>query len=228
MSLTVFVFVMGFSAGSGSENDYATIKYSNAGMPLWTNRYNNGPIDVYDFAVALVVDSSGNVIVTGNSGGYATIKYSSADAVLWVNRNSDGSAFVSALAVDGSGNVIVTGHSGGTATGLDYTTIKYAPVTTSVEPQPDVPLSGFALQSDPNPFTSASTIRFTIPDTQREHVRLAVYDVHGREVALLVNEALSPGTYERELNGSPLAAGVYWSRLEAGGLSEIRKLTLVR
>jgi hypothetical protein len=55
-----------------------------------------------------------------------------------------------------------------------------------------------------------------------------VYDVRGREVALLVNEVLSPGTYERELHGSTLAAGVYWSRLQAGGLSEIRKLILVR
>jgi hypothetical protein len=55
-----------------------------------------------------------------------------------------------------------------------------------------------------------------------------VYDVSGREVALLVNEVLSPGTYERELNGSTFAAGVYWSRLQAGGHSEIGKLTLVR
>ena len=71
-------------------------------------------------------------------------------------------------------------------------------------------------------------IRFTIPETHREHVRLAVYDVNGREVALLVNEVLSPGTHERELNGSQLPAGIYWSRLQAGGRSEVRKLTLVR
>ncbi len=61
-------------------NDYVTIKYSSAGVPLWTNRY-NGPGNANDSAYALAVDRSGNVIVTGysyNSDGnsdLATIKY---------------------------------------------------------------------------------------------------------------------------------------------------------
>jgi hypothetical protein len=72
-----------------------------------------------------------------------------------------------------------------------------------------VPRGAFALRSDPNPFTPATRIRFTIPPgTHRDHVRLAVYDVHGKEVALLVDGVLAPGTYERELDGSPLAIGV--------------------
>jgi hypothetical protein len=50
----------------------------------------------------------------------------------------------------------------------------------------------------------------------------------GEEVALLVNEVLAPGTYERELNGSTLAAGVYWSRLQVGSLSETRKMMRVK
>jgi hypothetical protein len=82
------------------------------------------------------------------------------------------------------------------------------------------------LRSDPNPFTLTTRIRFAIP--HRDHVRLAVYDVRGAEVALLVNEVLGPGTYERELNGSTLEPGIYWSRLQAGGLSETRKIIHVR
>jgi len=60
--------------------DYATIKYSSAGVPLWTNIY-NGPGNSVDIAQAVAVDHSGNVIVTGysvGSGGdydFATIKY---------------------------------------------------------------------------------------------------------------------------------------------------------
>ncbi len=74
------VIVTGYSTGSGSGYDYATIKYSSAGLPLWTNRY-NGPGNGADEANAVVVDRSGNVIVTGFSGGsgsgydFATIKY---------------------------------------------------------------------------------------------------------------------------------------------------------
>jgi hypothetical protein len=43
-----------------------------------------------------------------------------------------------------------------------------------------------------------------------------------------VNEVLAPGTYERELNGSKLATGVYSARLQAGALSETRKIIHVK
>jgi hypothetical protein len=124
--------------------------------------------------------------------------------------------------------VYVSGSDGGSGTGQDYATIKYTPAATSVEPQPQEPRSALALQSDPNPFTLAMRIRFTIPGTDRDHVRLAMYDVRGEEVALLVNEVLAPGTYERNLNGSTLATGVYWSRLQVGALSETRKIIHVK
>ena len=89
------VFVTGYSFGDISAEDYATIKYSNAGVALWTNRY-DGPGNGPDSAYAMAVDSSGNVFVTGYSFGdisaedYATIKYSSAGVALWTNRNGGG------------------------------------------------------------------------------------------------------------------------------------------
>jgi hypothetical protein len=51
------VFVTGYSAGSRGDSDYATIKYSSAGVPLWTNRY-DGPANDDDFAKALVADTA--------------------------------------------------------------------------------------------------------------------------------------------------------------------------
>jgi hypothetical protein len=75
------VVVTGFSPGVDTDNDYATIAYSNSGVPLWTNRY-NGAANGFDGALAMAVDGTGNVFVTGLSSvtggsGYATIKYSS-------------------------------------------------------------------------------------------------------------------------------------------------------
>jgi outer membrane protein assembly factor BamB len=73
------VYVTGSMQGSNAW-DYVTLGYSNSGKQLWVARY-NGPGNGYDQAVAIAVDKSGNVYVTGKSDGganssdYATIKY---------------------------------------------------------------------------------------------------------------------------------------------------------
>jgi len=131
------VIVTGYSIGSDSGYDYVTIKYSSAGVPLWTNRY-NGPGNSNDVAFAVAVDGSNNVVVTGYSyngtnDDYATIRYSSTGEPLWTNRyNGPGNLndYARALAVDGSDNVIVTGASDISGTWppgeCDYVTIKYS------------------------------------------------------------------------------------------------------
>ena len=130
------VIVTGYSTGSGDDLDYATIKYSGAGEPLWTNCY-NGPGNGADYAFAVAVDGSNNVIVTGGSDAgsypnnysdYATIQYSSAGVPLWTNRYGNGpgnDSWAATVAVDGSNNVIVTGTS---CNGVDhdYATIQYS------------------------------------------------------------------------------------------------------
>ncbi|MDZ7362986.1 MAG: SBBP repeat-containing protein [candidate division KSB1 bacterium] len=129
------VYVTGYSAGSNLSVDYATIKYSAAGVEQWVARY-NGPGNSSDFARALRVDSaSGDVYVTGESWGsgtaydYATLKYNSAGAEQWVARyNGPGNSsdFARALSVDpASGDVYVTGYSRGAGTAYDYATLKY-------------------------------------------------------------------------------------------------------
>jgi hypothetical protein len=109
----------------------------------------------------------------------------------------------------------------------------------------------FALpQNYPNPFNPTTTVRYFVggvvapsgafssgvegPDAS--HIKLAVYDMLGREVAVLVDEKKEPGHHEVTFDGSKLASGVYFCRMQAGnpaassGLSFIRtrKLLLVR
>src|ERR1039458_743504 len=93
------VVVTGASINSDSGHDGATLKYSSAGVPLRTHRY-NGPGNGDDEASGVAVDGSNNVIVTGYSTGsgvnydYTTIKYSSAGVQLWTNRYRIGRAHV--------------------------------------------------------------------------------------------------------------------------------------
>jgi hypothetical protein len=128
-------YVTGGSKAGGSDNDYATIKYYLNGDTAWVRRY-NGPGNSSDWANAIVLDSSGNVYVTGNSGGsgtekdYATIKYYSNGDTAWVRRyNGPGDSIDVgyAIAIDDSNNIYVTGGSAGSGTGFDYATIKYYP-----------------------------------------------------------------------------------------------------
>lgn len=128
------VFVTGYSVGPEGGLDYATIKYSGAGLPLWTNRY-QGARYYSSKASAITVDGTGNVFVTGRSAvnfsvaEYATIKYSNAGVPLWTNRYPGpvtGSDEANAIAVDNGGNVLVTGYSSGSGSSFDYATIKYS------------------------------------------------------------------------------------------------------
>jgi len=134
------VYVTGYSGGSGTGQDYATIKYYPNGDMAWLRRY-NGPGNGDDLAYAIAVDDSGNVYVTGYSGGsgtgqdYATIKYYPNGDTAWVRRyNGPGNYNDRAydMTLDVSGNICITGwSSGGSYYGSaqygDHATIKYYP-----------------------------------------------------------------------------------------------------
>jgi streptogramin lyase len=64
------IFVTGYSAGTGTSNDFVTIAYSNSGQPLWTNRY-DGPGSGDDRTTSMVLDNTGKVFVCGYSAGPA-------------------------------------------------------------------------------------------------------------------------------------------------------------
>jgi hypothetical protein len=82
-------------------------------------------------------------------------------------------------------------------------------------------------QNYPNPFNPSTKIKFDIKG-ETENVKLAVYDITGRQIEVLVNDKLSSGTYEAEWNASKYASGIYIYRLEAGNYSDVKKMIFVK
>ena len=106
----------------------------------------------------------------------------------------------------------------------DYLTSGYQPeLLTPLLPSPEYPL-GFA-QNFPNPFTWTTTIRYSLPKTMQ--VRLAVYDLLGREVEVLAEGNQEAGTYSLEFDGSQLPPGIYYARLGMDHLQFTRKLVRI-
>lgn len=125
------------STGSGLNTDYATIKYSSAGIQQWASAF-NGSGNSKDFATSVKTDSLGNVYVSGSSTNagilpeFATIKYNSDGVEKWIERYEGppifGVPIISSMAIDKLLNIYITGvTSGGSGIlGSDFATIKYS------------------------------------------------------------------------------------------------------
>jgi hypothetical protein len=130
----------------------------------------------------------------------------------WVDASdlSVGTTYDYALnAVDISGNRLSLGTESVTLSGSNAVT------------------SEFALEQNyPNPFNPVTTIAFSL--AEKSPVKLAVYDLTGREVASLVNEERNAGRYEVTFNAGALPTGMYFYRLQAGSFAAVRKLILMK
>ncbi len=88
-------------------------------------------------------------------------------------------------------------------------------------------VAAFALAPlSPNPSNGRSIVRFAVP--VRGAVRLSMVDVQGREVALLADGVREPGEYVASLEATDVPGGVYFVRLQAKGVSLVRRLAVVR
>lgn len=99
-------------------------------------------------------------------------------------------------------------------------------IVSDVEQKPDVPQTVRLHQNYPNPFNPSTNISYDIPAAG--HVRLAVYDVTGRLVRVLVDQTQPAGSYIMPFEASSLTSGLYLIRLESAGLVATGKMTLIK
>ncbi|MBA4250214.1 MAG: hypothetical protein C0425_01565, partial [Chlorobiaceae bacterium] len=114
---------------------------------------------------------------------------------------------------------------------ISDTTVERTIIFTSVKDISTTVPSEFKLsQNFPNPFNPVTVIHFEIPMVEAGNidVSLTVYDVLGKEVAVLVNESKNPGVYEVTFDASRLPTGIYYYSLRAGDFIETRKMIFVK
>ena len=89
-----------------------------------------------------------------------------------------------------------------------------------------VPKSYTLQQNYPNPFNPTTKIMFDIPKSG--DVKLIIYDILGREIAILVDELLKPGVYEVEWYASNKPSGIYFYKLTTADFTETKKMVLIK
>ena len=81
-------------------------------------------------------------------------------------------------------------------------------------------------QNYPNPFNPETNIAYELK--QKAFVTLKVFDLSGKEVAVIVNGIKAPGSYNVKFSGADLSSGLYFYKLESGEFSEVKKMMLIK
>jgi hypothetical protein len=161
-----------------------------------------------DAQTGYVSGSNGFIWKTTNGGANWTLQVSNVSVTInSLNFTSMNTGYAA-----GDGGVILKTTNGGV--------IAINPIST------EVPKDFSLYQNYPNPFNPTTNIKFGIP--KATNVKLAVYDMLGREVETLVNQSMNPGTYEVRFNSSKLSSGIYFYKLITGDFVSVKKMSLIK
>ena len=208
----------GFAAGSHYYygNSFGQIYRSTNSGNNWNLTANVGPATGYninavyfgDNSIGFAVGSNGLILRSTNSGANWVLQSSGTAASL------NGVFMINALTgyICGVDGLILKTTNGGL--------MGFKPISNETP-------SDFKLYHNyPNPFNPITNIKFDIPKSS--FVKLVVYNSLGQEVATLVDEKLSAGSYETNWDGTNFPSGVYLYKLETGYFIETRKMVLLK
>lgn len=223
-------YIAGESYSNASSLDYLLIKYSSTGVQQWVELY-NGPLNSYDKAYSMVLDSSGNSYITGYSfnnetgADIVTIKFNTDGIQQWLTRYSkDPRLEGHSIALDKSGNVYVSGIEINGQ--MDYITLKYSQLIGITQSSSEFPDDYILFQNYPNPFNPLTRIGFNI--LKQSYISLKIYDVLGNEIKTLVNEYKPAGVYQVNFDGDDLSSGIYFYRLSSGNSIQTKSMVLIK
>lgn len=170
---------------------------------------------------------AGTFGVVSNTAVYTVSGYE--NGVRASSNNIDNASFTWIAPAAGTGDVILTlaglqGSKSGPNTKIVLTSKEQN--ATTVNRQRENPTLFSLEQNYPNPFNPSTTVTYSVP--VRSNTTISVFDVTGKEVALLVNEVKEAGIYSVHFDASGLSGGAYIYRLRAGTFTETRRMLLVK
>ena len=222
-----------FTRGIAFKEDKLTGIAASTSLPLIA-RTTNGGFTWANISVGAFASSTSTPVmrwIEGTNTCYMTTPYSSGvlkstnGGLNWTEMTTAGySTFNIDTKKIGS---TVYGYAVSFLNGTTNAVLKMADPITGIENiSSEVPNVYSLNQNYPNPFNPVTNLEFGI--SKLGFVSLKVYDVRGKEVAILVNSILTPGTYKHDFDGSNLSSGVYFYKLEAGGFADTKKMYLVK
>ena len=181
---------------------------------------------------------NGNIFSAASWGSYSNptvknlliFKTSHTDSIPLFSVNSSGSFFCTSISDDGttvigSGKAVHARNFG--SGGILYNVFVDTAETTGIEKNNNHVPNVYKLEQNfPNPFNPSTQINYDIPIDGM--VKLAVYDIMGREIEQLVNSFHTPGRYSVIFNAENLSSGLYFYKLETTGFTDTKKMTLVK
>lgn len=205
--------------GSGGDFDFgaAVIKTMDNG-----NSWNYRILDIFGIGYSLSARTRNEIWVATGYGSY------------WGVSRDTGVTYQALPIPDTSGifAVIFTDSLHGWAFGNNGAIYKYNTEAIGIRPNSTmVPVRYNLYQNYPNPFNPATKIKFDIPSnvrTKMSNVKLAVYDILGKEISVLIDSDLSPGAYEFQFDGTNYASGIYFYRLESGSIILSRRMVILK
>ncbi len=229
------IYIYGTTVLNGN-NDFMIIAYNTGlqGGLSWFDIY-NGSGNGAEYPTDIQTDNYNNIYLTGSSQGsgngsdYTTLKYNQSGIRQWEKKyNFTGTGLNTAVSldVDNNGSVYVTGYSRNSAGNYDYATIKYTQGIIFGRDGENIPSEFKLFQNYPNPFNPATNIKFDIP--KDADVKIAVYDMLGREVQIVADEFKQAGSYEIKFDASGLSSGTYFYKIIAGSFTDIKKMVLIK
>lgn len=99
--------------------------------------------------------------------------------------------------------------------------------TTSVISDPGkVPENFLLYQNYPNPFNPVTNIKFSV--SEKSFVNIKIFDISGKEIAVLISKHLDAGNYAASFDASALSSGIYFYQMSAGNFISVKKMTVLK